>query len=124
MYWTVTSMGLTLNLNVALFSLASFLIPLYSRLGSLPEAPVAIDWSYYKKAVANAGMVDEFEKKVIFITWDNFIKQKQDSITFLNSWGKKYVVQFSHASTLFPWNIRSTILQWCECLDNQISINL
>ncbi|KAM9818077.1 ATP synthase subunit d, mitochondrial [Syngnathus typhle] len=34
-----------------------------AKLTSLPESPVAIDWSYYKSAVAKAGMVDEFEKK-------------------------------------------------------------
>ncbi|XP_061535524.1 ATP synthase subunit d, mitochondrial [Phycodurus eques] len=34
-----------------------------AKLASLPESPVAIDWSYYKSAVAKAGMVDEFEKK-------------------------------------------------------------
>ncbi|XP_061685962.1 ATP synthase subunit d, mitochondrial [Syngnathoides biaculeatus] len=34
-----------------------------AKLASLPESPMAIDWSYYKSAVAKAGMVDEFEKK-------------------------------------------------------------
>merc|ERR1712002_1112051 len=34
-----------------------------AKLGSLPEAPVTIDWSYYRSTVAKAGMVDEFEKK-------------------------------------------------------------
>ncbi|XP_061577770.1 ATP synthase subunit d, mitochondrial-like [Cololabis saira] len=34
-----------------------------AKLASLPETPAAIDWSYYKTAVAKAGMVDEFEKK-------------------------------------------------------------
>ncbi|XP_042341377.1 ATP synthase subunit d, mitochondrial [Plectropomus leopardus] len=34
-----------------------------AKLASLPETPVAIDWSYYRGAVARAGMVDEFEKK-------------------------------------------------------------
>ncbi|KAF7649747.1 hypothetical protein LDENG_00136900, partial [Lucifuga dentata] len=34
-----------------------------AKLASLPETPAAIDWSYYKSAVAKAGMVDEFEKK-------------------------------------------------------------
>ncbi|XP_044838684.1 ATP synthase subunit d, mitochondrial-like [Mauremys mutica] len=32
-------------------------------LTSLPGKPLAIDWVYYKTAVAKAGMVDEFEKK-------------------------------------------------------------
>ncbi|XP_029918273.1 ATP synthase subunit d, mitochondrial-like [Myripristis murdjan] len=34
-----------------------------AKLASLPETPAAIDWSYYRKAVAAPGMVDEFEKK-------------------------------------------------------------
>uniref|UniRef100_A0A3B4U7B9 ATP synthase peripheral stalk subunit d n=1 Tax=Seriola dumerili TaxID=41447 RepID=A0A3B4U7B9_SERDU len=34
-----------------------------AKLTSLPETPAAIDWSYYRSAVAKAGMVDEFEKK-------------------------------------------------------------
>ena len=37
---------------------------LLTRLNSLPPTPAVIDWSYYKTAVAKAGMVDEFEKKV------------------------------------------------------------
>lgn len=34
------------------------------RMATLPESPATIDWSYYKSAVAKAGMVDDFEKKV------------------------------------------------------------
>ncbi|XP_070836995.1 ATP synthase subunit d, mitochondrial-like [Chaetodon trifascialis] len=34
-----------------------------AKLNSLPETPAGIDWSYYRSAVAKAGMVDEFEKK-------------------------------------------------------------
>ncbi|XP_026158790.1 ATP synthase subunit d, mitochondrial-like [Mastacembelus armatus] len=34
-----------------------------AKLASLPEAPAAIDWSYYRSTVAKAGMVDEFENK-------------------------------------------------------------
>uniref|UniRef100_A0A3Q3L5K7 ATP synthase subunit d, mitochondrial n=1 Tax=Labrus bergylta TaxID=56723 RepID=A0A3Q3L5K7_9LABR len=35
-----------------------------AKLASLPESPTTIDWSHYRAAVARAGMVDEFEKKV------------------------------------------------------------
>ncbi|XP_053713001.1 ATP synthase subunit d, mitochondrial-like [Synchiropus splendidus] len=34
-----------------------------AKLASLPETPAALDWNYYRSAVAKAGMVDEFEKK-------------------------------------------------------------
>lgn len=36
----------------------------FTRLSSLPEAPAAIDWNFYKTTVANRAMVDDFEKKV------------------------------------------------------------
>ncbi|KAM9313663.1 ATP synthase peripheral stalk subunit d, mitochondrial [Pholidichthys leucotaenia] len=35
-----------------------------AKLASLPEKPAAIDWNYYRSAVAKAGMVDDFEKKL------------------------------------------------------------
>lgn len=39
------------------------------RLAALPEKPPAIDWAHYKTAVAKAGMVDEFQKKVgVFVS--------------------------------------------------------
>lgn len=35
-----------------------------NRLATLPETPPAIDWTFYRTAVANPTLVDEFEKKV------------------------------------------------------------
>ncbi|XP_076853621.1 ATP synthase peripheral stalk subunit d, mitochondrial [Brachyhypopomus gauderio] len=34
-----------------------------AKLASLPEKPAPIDWNFYRKTVAKAGMVEEFEKK-------------------------------------------------------------
>ncbi|XP_029002359.1 ATP synthase subunit d, mitochondrial [Betta splendens] len=34
-----------------------------AKLASLPETPAAIDWNYYRSAVAKQGMVDDFENK-------------------------------------------------------------
>ncbi|XP_028304992.1 ATP synthase peripheral stalk subunit d, mitochondrial [Gouania willdenowi] len=34
-----------------------------AKLNSLPQTPAAIDWSFYRSAVAKAGMVEEFENK-------------------------------------------------------------
>ncbi|XP_026997076.1 ATP synthase subunit d, mitochondrial [Tachysurus fulvidraco] len=39
-----------------------------AKLASLPEKPTTIDWSYYRKTIAKAGMVDEFEKKFAALT--------------------------------------------------------
>ncbi|XP_008285498.1 ATP synthase peripheral stalk subunit d, mitochondrial [Stegastes partitus] len=39
-----------------------------AKLTGLPEKPAAIDWAYYRSAVAKAGMVDEFEKKFSTLT--------------------------------------------------------
>ncbi|XP_053194539.1 ATP synthase subunit d, mitochondrial [Scomber japonicus] len=39
-----------------------------AKLASLPEKPATIDWSYYRSAIAKAGMVDEFEKKFSSLT--------------------------------------------------------
>lgn len=86
-------------LTLTLFLLSSFLISLYSRLSSLPEAPAAIDWSYYRSTVANSGMVDEFEKKVNLITHNYFMTQQRDAVSILKQ--QKCVVTLRFASTLF-----------------------
>ncbi|XP_048344120.1 ATP synthase subunit d, mitochondrial isoform X2 [Sphaerodactylus townsendi] len=36
---------------------------LSAKLTTLPESPPAIDWAFYKTAIARPGMVDEFEQK-------------------------------------------------------------
>ncbi|CAL8274092.1 unnamed protein product [Lota lota] len=41
---------------------------LAAKLASLPEKPVTIDWTYYRSAVAKAGMVEDFEKKFSALT--------------------------------------------------------
>lgn len=80
------------------FLLSSFLISLYSRLSSLPETPAAIDWSYYRSAVANAGMVDDFEKKVRLFLPKDFMMKRHDALTT----GGKCVLALTFALILFP----------------------
>lgn len=58
---------------------------LYTRLSSLPETPAAIDWNYYRSAVAKAGMVEEFEKKVSFSLRGYLMGQKHEMKLILRS---------------------------------------
>lgn len=57
------SLVIPLYLFIASYILRSVFSP-YIRLSALPETPSAIDWNYYRSAVAKLGMVDEFENKV------------------------------------------------------------
>ncbi|CAM4555474.1 unnamed protein product [Lepidochelys kempii] len=54
---------------------------LSAKLTSLPEKPPAIDWVYYKTAVAKAGMVDEFEKKYSALKVPEPVDTQTDKIT-------------------------------------------
>lgn len=56
---------------------------LYIRMSSLPEAPAAIDWSYYRSAVAKAGMVDEFEKKVCILHFALFFLKVRNIMCYV-----------------------------------------
>ncbi|XP_068120387.1 ATP synthase subunit d, mitochondrial [Hyperolius riggenbachi] len=39
-----------------------------AKLTSLPDQPPAIDWAYYRSAVTNTALVEEFEKKFSTLT--------------------------------------------------------
>uniref|UniRef100_A0A2K6QSG4 Uncharacterized protein n=1 Tax=Rhinopithecus roxellana TaxID=61622 RepID=A0A2K6QSG4_RHIRO len=54
-------------------SLISWNETLTSRLAILPKNPPAIDWTYYKTNVAKAGLVDDFEKNIIKLSFSLYL---------------------------------------------------
>ena len=88
------------------FTQSSFINSIFSpyiRLTTLPETAAVIDWSYYRGAVARAGMVDEFEKKVSSILWEH-CERIQTGI------GSE--AHFWHDIATFTWMSVGIFLSW------------
>ncbi|XP_043970512.1 ATP synthase subunit d, mitochondrial [Gambusia affinis] len=69
-----------------------------AKLASLPEAPAAIDWSYYRSAVAKAGMVDEFEKKFKALQIPEPVDTQTSNINAQEAEANKNAVAYIEAS--------------------------
>ncbi|XP_053903828.1 ATP synthase subunit d, mitochondrial [Malaclemys terrapin pileata] len=71
---------------------------LSAKLTSLPEKPPAIDWVYYKTAVAKAGMVDEFEKKYNALKVPEPVDTQTDKINAQEQEAAKSAAEYVQAS--------------------------
>ncbi|XP_065271415.1 ATP synthase subunit d, mitochondrial [Emys orbicularis] len=71
---------------------------LSAKLTSLPEKPPAIDWVYYKTAVAKAGMVDEFEKKYNALKVPEPVDTQTDKIHAQEQEAAKSAAEYVQAS--------------------------
>ncbi|XP_032420107.1 ATP synthase peripheral stalk subunit d, mitochondrial [Xiphophorus hellerii] len=69
-----------------------------AKLASLPETPAAIDWSYYRSAVAKAGMVDEFEKKFKALQIPEPVDTQTSNINTQEAEANKSAVAYIEAS--------------------------
>ncbi|XP_005806558.1 ATP synthase subunit d, mitochondrial [Xiphophorus maculatus] len=69
-----------------------------AKLASLPETPAAIDWSYYRSAVAKAGMVDEFEKKFKALQIPEPVDTQTSNINAQEAEANKSAVAYIEAS--------------------------
>uniref|UniRef100_A0A8C8SCT4 ATP synthase subunit d, mitochondrial n=1 Tax=Pelusios castaneus TaxID=367368 RepID=A0A8C8SCT4_9SAUR len=71
---------------------------LSAKLTSLPEKPPAIDWVYYRTAIAKAGMVDEFEKKYSALKIPEPLDTQTDSINAQEQESAKSSAEYVQAS--------------------------
>ncbi|MCJ8739309.1 hypothetical protein PDJAM_G00045740 [Pangasius djambal] len=69
-----------------------------AKLASLPEKPTPIDWSYYRKVVAKAGMVDEFEKKFAALTVPEPVDTQSTKISTQEQEASKSAAAYIEAS--------------------------
>uniref|UniRef100_A0A098M1M3 ATP synthase subunit d, mitochondrial n=1 Tax=Hypsiglena sp. JMG-2014 TaxID=1550645 RepID=A0A098M1M3_9SAUR len=61
--WAAFAERVSVNQRPMFNALKSRSDTIAAKLAFLPETPPAIDWTFYKTAVANPTLVDEFEKK-------------------------------------------------------------
>ncbi|KAM7418977.1 hypothetical protein PAMA_016204 [Pampus argenteus] len=69
-----------------------------AKLNSLPESPVAIDWSYYKSTVANAAMVTDFEKKFKALQIPQPVDTQTSGINSEEAETNQYAIDFINQS--------------------------
>lgn len=71
-----------------------------SKLNSLPEKPITIDWSFYRANVAKAGMVDEFEKKFSALVIPEAVDTQTANINIQEEEANKAAAAYIEASKL------------------------